>query len=46
MRRQAPDVDGQILINDGTARPGEFVPVEIRETRGATTWSAGIVAGT
>ena len=32
--RQAPDVDGQILINDGTALPGEFVQVELTETAG------------
>ena len=32
MASQAPDVDGQVLINDGTASPGEFVPVEITET--------------
>ena len=34
MSRQAPDVDGQVLINDGTARPGEFVPVRLSETAG------------
>jgi ribosomal protein S12 methylthiotransferase len=32
--RQAPDVDGQILINDGTATPGEFVQVRLTETAG------------
>jgi ribosomal protein S12 methylthiotransferase len=32
--RQAPDVDGQILINEGTARPGDFVLVELTETAG------------
>ena len=31
---QALDVDGQILINDGTARPGEFVEVLLTETAG------------
>jgi ribosomal protein S12 methylthiotransferase len=34
MRRQAPDVDGQVLIQEGSARPGEFVQVELRETAG------------
>jgi ribosomal protein S12 methylthiotransferase len=33
-RRQAPEVDGQVLINDGTARPGTFVRVEMTETAG------------
>ena len=33
-RCQALDVDGQILINDGTADPGSFVQVEITETAG------------
>ncbi len=28
---QAPDVDGTVLITDGTARPGDFVPCEITE---------------
>jgi len=32
--QQAPDVDGQILINDGVARPGTFVRVELTETAG------------
>jgi ribosomal protein S12 methylthiotransferase len=32
--RQAPDVDGQILIHEGQAAPGEFVQVELRETAG------------
>jgi ribosomal protein S12 methylthiotransferase len=31
---QAPDVDGQVLINDGSAGPGEFVPVELTEVAG------------
>jgi len=30
-RGQAPEVDGRVLINDGFARPGEIVPVEITE---------------
>jgi len=34
MAGQAPEVDGQILINDGTARPGSFVQVELTETAG------------
>jgi ribosomal protein S12 methylthiotransferase len=28
---QAPEIDGQILINDGTAAPGEFVQCEITD---------------
>jgi ribosomal protein S12 methylthiotransferase len=28
---QAPDIDGQVYINDGLAYPGEFVTVEITE---------------
>jgi ribosomal protein S12 methylthiotransferase len=32
--RQAADVDGQILIHEGIARPGEFVEVEMRECAG------------
>jgi ribosomal protein S12 methylthiotransferase len=31
---QAPDVDGQFLLNDGRAEPGEFVHVEVTETAG------------
>ena len=31
---QAPDVDGQVLINDGHARPGEFVLVELTDVAG------------
>jgi len=34
MSTQAPEVDGQVLINDGAARPGSFVRVEITETAG------------
>ena len=34
MQSQAPDVDGQILINEGLAEPGEFVMVELSETAG------------
>ena len=28
---QAPEVDGALLITDGSARPGEFVECEITE---------------
>ncbi len=28
---QAPEIDGQVIINDGTAEPGTFVKVEITE---------------
>jgi ribosomal protein S12 methylthiotransferase len=28
---QAPEIDGQVIINDGTAAPGSFVPCEISE---------------
>ena len=31
---QAPEVDGQVLLNDGFARPGEFVEVELTDTAG------------
>jgi len=34
MSRQAPDVDGQVLINEGAADPGDFVTVELVETAG------------
>jgi len=34
MSTQAPDVDGQVLINDGTASPGRIVPVELTDTAG------------
>ncbi|MCW5212384.1 30S ribosomal protein S12 methylthiotransferase RimO [Desulfobulbus sp. TB] len=30
-RYQAPDIDGCVLINDGTARPGDILTVEITE---------------
>jgi ribosomal protein S12 methylthiotransferase len=33
-RGQAPDVDNQVLINDGVALPGEFSSVEITDTAG------------
>jgi ribosomal protein S12 methylthiotransferase len=32
--RQAPDVDGMVLINDGVASPGEFVEIELTDTAG------------
>jgi len=32
--RQAPQVDGQVLLNDGVARPGEFVEVEFTDVAG------------
>jgi ribosomal protein S12 methylthiotransferase len=44
MRGQAPDVDGQILINDGSASPGEFVTVRLDEVAGYDL-VGGIVAG-
>ena len=28
---QAPEIDGQVIINDGTAEAGEFVTVEVTE---------------
>jgi ribosomal protein S12 methylthiotransferase len=28
---QAPEIDGQVIINDGTARPGSFVTCEVTE---------------
>lgn len=31
-RFQAPEVDGCVLINEGTARPGDIVPVRISES--------------
>ncbi|MDX1389968.1 MAG: radical SAM protein, partial [Acidobacteriota bacterium] len=34
MSTQALDVDGQVLINDGFARPGQIVPVELTEIAG------------
>jgi ribosomal protein S12 methylthiotransferase len=33
-RGQAPDVDSQVLINEGTAQPGSFHSVEITDTAG------------
>jgi ribosomal protein S12 methylthiotransferase len=32
--RQAPEVDNQVLINEGSALPGEFVQVQLTETAG------------
>jgi ribosomal protein S12 methylthiotransferase len=34
MASQAPDVDGQVIINDGVASPGSFMTVELTETAG------------
>ena len=34
MASQAPEVDGQIIINDGVASPGSFVTVELTESAG------------
>ena len=34
MSTQALDVDGQVLINDGVARPGRIVPVELTDVAG------------
>jgi ribosomal protein S12 methylthiotransferase len=31
LQRQAPEIDGRLLINDGTASPGSLVEVEITE---------------
>jgi ribosomal protein S12 methylthiotransferase len=31
LRRQAPEIDGRLLINDGTAPPGSIVDVEVTE---------------
>ena len=28
---QAPEIDGQVILNDGTARPGSFVTCEVTE---------------
>ena len=28
---QAPEIDGQVILNDGTAEPGSFVTCEITE---------------
>ena len=33
-RGQAPDVDGQVLINEGSAAPGDFAIVELTECAG------------
>jgi len=32
LQRQAPEIDGRLLINDGAAAPGSLVEVEITET--------------
>jgi ribosomal protein S12 methylthiotransferase len=42
---QSPDVDGQILINDGHATPGSFATVEVTEAAGYDL-VGGVVAGT
>jgi len=34
MASQAPEVDGQVIINDGMASPGSFVTVELTEIAG------------
>ena len=34
MACQAPEVDGQVIINDGVASPGSFVTVELTEIAG------------
>jgi ribosomal protein S12 methylthiotransferase len=34
MSTQAPDVDGQVLINDGLAEPGSFARVELTDVAG------------
>lgn len=31
LKRQAPEIDGRLLINDGVARPGSMIEVEITE---------------
>ena len=31
LKRQAPEIDGRLLINDGTAAPGALIEVEITE---------------
>ena len=31
MASQAPEIDGAVLINEGSASPGSFVPVAITE---------------
>ena len=32
LKRQAPEIDGRLLINDGTAAAGSLVEVEITES--------------
>ena len=34
MASQAPEVDGQVIINEGVAEPGSFVTVELTEIAG------------
>ena len=34
MAGQAPEVDGQVLINDGSAEPGTFAQVALTEVAG------------
>jgi ribosomal protein S12 methylthiotransferase len=34
MSTQAPDADGQVLLNDGHARPGRFARVELTDVAG------------
>lgn len=34
LKSQAPEVDGVVLINDGTAKFGDFVKIEVTETAG------------
>jgi ribosomal protein S12 methylthiotransferase len=34
MSTQSPDVDGQVIINDGCAEPGSFAQVELTDTAG------------
>jgi ribosomal protein S12 methylthiotransferase len=34
MSTQAPEVDGQVLVNEGQARPGRFVKVELTDVAG------------
>jgi ribosomal protein S12 methylthiotransferase len=31
MATQAPEIDGQVIINDGVATPGQFVSCEVTE---------------
>ena len=37
LQRQAPEIDGRLLINDGTALPGSLVEVEITEAHAYDT---------